>query len=70
MAQQQRIRLVSMRMQVRFLAPLSGLRIWRRGELQCRLQMRQLEIRHGCGRGVGQQLQLRFNPEPGNVHIL
>ena len=39
MAQQQRIRLVSMRMQVRFLAPLSGLRIWHRCELWCGSQM-------------------------------
>ena len=23
-----------------------------------------------CGCGVGQQLQLRFDPEPGNLHVL
>ena len=38
-AQQKRIQLVSMRMQVRNLASLSGLRIWHFRELWCRLQM-------------------------------
>ena len=23
-----------------------------------------------CGRGMGQQLQLWFNPEPGNFHMI
>ena len=40
MAQQKRIRLVSMRKWVRSLALLSGLRIRRCCELWCRLQMR------------------------------
>ena len=38
MAQQERILLVAMRMQVRSLASLSGLRIWRCHELWCRSQ--------------------------------
>ena len=40
MVQQKRIRLVSMRMRVRSLASLSGLRIRRCHELSCRLQTR------------------------------
>ena len=38
-AQQKRIQLVPMRMQVQSLASLSGLRIWHCRELQYRLQM-------------------------------
>ena len=40
MAQWKRIRLGTMRVQVRFPALLSGLRIWRCCELRCRSQMR------------------------------
>ena len=40
MAQQKQILLVSMRMQVRFLASISRLRIWRCHELWCRSQTR------------------------------
>ena len=47
---------VSMRMQVRSLAPLSGLMIWPCHELQCRSQMW-----HCCGCGVSWQLQLPFD---------
>ena len=40
MAQQKRIQLGSMRLWVRSLASLSGLRIWQCRELWCRLQTR------------------------------
>ena len=43
----------------------SGLRIWHCRELRCRSQ-RQPGFCIGCGCGVGQQLQLRFNPWPEN----
>ena len=25
---------------------------------------------HGCGCGIGRQLQLQFNSQPGNFHVL
>ena len=58
MAQQYQIQLVSMRMRVRSLALLSGLRIrccwklWHRSQIQ-----------------LGSRLQLQFNPWPGNFHM-
>ena len=52
MAQRKQTRLVPMRMQVRSLASLRGLRIQR------------------CRDCVGQQLQLQFDPSPGNFHML
>ena len=57
-----------MKLQVRSLALLSGLRIQRCGERWCRLQTR-LGSRLCCGAGVGQQLQLRLDPLPGNLHM-
>ena len=50
--------LVSMRLWVRSLAQLSGLRIWPCHKLPCR-------IWSCCGCGVGQQLQLQFDPSLG-----
>ena len=55
-AQQERTQLISRRMQVRFLASLSGLRVW------C---CRELGRRRGSDLvllGVGRWLQLRFDP--------
>ena len=61
--------LVSMRMWVQSLALLSGLRIPRCGKLQCRSKMW-----FGSGVavswGVGRQLQLLLDPQPGNFHML
>ena len=57
---------VSMRMQVYFLASINGLRIRRCCELCCRSQTR---FRSQCYCGVSQQLQLPFNPWPGNLHM-
>ena len=53
-AQQKRIQLGTMRLWVRSLALLSGLRIQHCCELWCRSQMTQ--ILHCCDRGVGWQL--------------
>ena len=58
-----------MRLRVRSLALLSGLRIWCCRELWCRSQT-WLGSPSCCGSGVGQQLQLRFDPWPGNLHVL
>ena len=49
--------------------PHSGLRIRRCHELWCRLKMR-LGSQFVCGCGVGWQLQLRCDPQPGNFHML
>ena len=57
-----------MRTQVRSLASISGLRIQRCHVLWCRLQT-QRQIPCCCGCGVDQQLQLRFTPWPGNLHM-
>ena len=58
----------TMRLRVRFLASISGLRIRHCRELWC-------SHRHGLDLvllwfGVGRQLQLRFEPYPGNLHML
>ena len=54
----------SMRMQVRFLASLSGLRIWCCHKLQHRLQMRlRSGVASGCGVGLGWGSD--FTPSPG-----
>ena len=59
LAQRKQIRPASMRTQVPSLASLSGLRIRRCLELQCRLQdLAWISPCHGCG--VGWHLQLRF----------
>ena len=63
-----RIRLVSMMVWVRSLALISGLRIQCCCELWCSSQMR-LGSGVECGCGVGQQLQLQFDPEAGNFHM-
>ena len=55
-----------MRMQVQSLASSVGLRIWYCHKLWRRSQM---QIR-SCGCGVGRQLQLWFDPQPGNFHML
>ena len=55
-----RTQLVSMRMQVRSLALLSGLRIQRCCELWCVTDV--AWIPSCCGCGYGWQLQLQFNP--------
>ena len=67
MAQWQQTQLVSMRMQVRSLALLSGLKIQCCHELWCRLQT---WILHCCGCAVGQQLEVWFDPYLGNFHML
>ena len=58
--------LVSMRMQVRSLALLSGLRIW------CCCAVVQVadvaRIWYHCGVGQQLQLQLQCDPQPGNFH--
>ena len=53
-----------MRLRVRSLPLLSGLGIWCCSELWCRLQTR-LGSHLLCGSGVGCQLQLRLDPQPG-----
>ena len=63
-AQQNRIWLGTMRLQVWSLSSLSGLRIWHCCELWCRSQT------HCSGCGVGRQQQLRLDPSPGNLHML
>ena len=60
-AQWKQIWLVSMRMQVWYLALFSGLRIRHCRELWCRLQT-SLGSHRCCGSGVGRQLQLQFSP--------
>ena len=67
MAQQKWIQLVSVRIRVWSLASLSGLRVWCCHELWYRSQM-------GLISGIAvavvqQQLQLQFNPWPGNLHM-
>ena len=64
-----RIWLVSIRTRVQSLALLSGLRIQHYCEVCCRLQML-LRIPCYCGCDVVWQLQLRFDSEPGNFHML
>ena len=52
---------------------LSGLRTWlvfMRMWVWSLTLLSGLRIRRGCGCGVGQQLQLRFSPYPGNLHML
>ena len=61
MAQQKRIRLGTMRLQVRSLASLSGLRILHFHELWCRSQDT-AQIPRYYGSGVGRWLQLRLDP--------
>ena len=58
MAQQKRVRLGIMRLQVQSLASLSGLRIWHGHELRCKLQTQlgNPRILHCYGCGVGWQL--------------
>ena len=51
------------------LASISGLRILCYCELCCKVTD-VAQISHCCGCGVGQQLQLQFDPLPGNIHIL
>ena len=58
-----------MRLRVRSLALLSGLRIWRCHELCCRSQTA-ARIRRCRGSGVSQWLQLPLDPWPGNLHML
>ena len=53
-----------MKMQVRSLVSLRGLRIQKCLELWCRLQT--AHILCGCGCAV----QLQFEPQPGNLHML
>ena len=60
MAQQKRIRLGTMKLRVRSLASLRGLRIRRCCELWCVADMAWIWC--GCGCGVGWQLQLQFDP--------
>ena len=54
--------IVSVRMWVQSLTSLSGLRI----HCGCKLQHRS-QIHCRCG--IGQQLQLQFNPWPGSFHL-
>ena len=68
MAQWKQIRLASMWTQVLSLASLSGLRIPCCRELRYRSQM-PLESGVAVACGAGQQLQLRFDPWPGNLHM-
>ena len=69
-AQRKRIRLGAMKLQVRFLALLSGLRIWRCCDLWCRSKMRLGSGAAVAGTYAGRQLKLRFDPQPGNLHML
>ena len=48
---------VSVRMWLRSLASISGLRI-------------QQQVQHCCGCGIGQHLQLQFDPQSRNFHML
>ena len=62
------IRLGTTRLWVPSLAFLSGLRIRHCRELQWRSHTAQ--IWRCYGRGVGRQLQLQLDPQPGNLHML
>ena len=53
--------IVSIRMQVQSLASLSGLRMQHRCKLWCKSQM-PAQIQCCCGCGIGQQVQLQFDP--------
>ena len=44
-----------------------GLRIWHCCKLHHRADA--AHIWHCCGLGAGQQLQLQFDPQPGNLHM-
>ena len=68
MVQPKQIRLASVRMQVQSLASFSGLRIQHCCELWCRSQ-RRLRSSVTVAVAVGQWLQLRFDPEPGDLHM-
>ena len=58
--------LVSIKILVPSLALFSGVRIW----CCCKLWVADLvRIPRGCGCGVGQQLQLCFDPQLGNFHM-
>ena len=76
MAQWYGTQLVSMRTRVRSLASLSGLRIWHCGKKKEKKKESGIVVSHGigcrhscgvgrCGCGVGQHLQLQFDPELG-----
>lgn len=54
-------------MWVQSLVLLSGLRIQHCHELWCKLQM---WLVSGVAVAVGQQLQLLFDPWPGNLHMM
>ena len=64
MAQQKRIWLVSMRMQLQSLASLSGVGIWHCRELWCRLQD-EAQILRGCGCGVASSYSSDSTPSLG-----
>ena len=67
--QRKQIQLGTMRSQVRSLGLLSGLKIWRCHELECKVTD-VVRILSGCGCGCGWQLQLQFDPQLGNLHML
>ena len=66
MEQWKPIRLGTIRLWVRSLALLRGLRIRCCHELWADMAW----TWRCCGWGVGQWLQLRFDPSPGNLHML
>ena len=68
MAQQKRIQRGTMRLWVRSLALLGGLRIRRCRELGCRVTDA-AQIWRGCGCGVGRRLQLQLDPYAAGVAL-
>ena len=58
-----------MRMQVQFLASLSGLSIQHCRELWRRLQMELKAVVAVAVVYVGRRLRLQFEPKPGNLHV-